>query len=313
METQARREHTVAGSEIDLVVERDGVRLAGSLWIPEPAEPSAVVLMHPGSGPSDRHNDVYFPPIREHLLGLGVAVCSFDKRGVGASTGDRLTIGIDEQAADALACAEHVSTVLPDVPTGFFGHSQGGWVVVEAAARRPGTAFVIVNSGPGVTPGAQERYATAQRLAEQARDNQEFADAARCFELALTCMSHGLPFGDVAAYVERAGLMHVYERPELFSIPIDDADIWPLLSLIIDHDPVSALRSLRAQTLALFGAADSMVPVDASVVAFESCVRADLLTVAVIEGGDHRVQRDSRFADGYFDAIDAFIDDALNG
>jgi hypothetical protein len=32
--------------------------------------------MHPGSGPSDRHNDVFFPPIREHLLGAGIAVSS---------------------------------------------------------------------------------------------------------------------------------------------------------------------------------------------------------------------------------------------
>ena len=28
---------------------------------------SPAVLMVPGSGPSDRHNDTFFPPIREHL------------------------------------------------------------------------------------------------------------------------------------------------------------------------------------------------------------------------------------------------------
>ena len=75
------------GSVRQLTVEHDGVRLGGSMW--EPAQsPSAVVLMHPGSGLSDRHNDEYFPPIREHLVASGYAVCSFDKRGVGASTGD---------------------------------------------------------------------------------------------------------------------------------------------------------------------------------------------------------------------------------
>ena len=60
--------------------------------------------MHPGSGPSDRDNDVFFPPIREHLLDAGVAVCSFDKRGVGGSTGRWEEAGIVEQADDLLAC-----------------------------------------------------------------------------------------------------------------------------------------------------------------------------------------------------------------
>ena len=50
--------------------------------------------MHPGSGPSDRDNDVLFPPIREHLLGAGIAVCSFDKRGVGGSAGSWLEAGL---------------------------------------------------------------------------------------------------------------------------------------------------------------------------------------------------------------------------
>lgn len=59
--------------------------------------------MHPGSGPSDRENDVFFPPIREHLLRAGIAVCSFDKRGVGASAGSWLDAGIAEQADDLLA------------------------------------------------------------------------------------------------------------------------------------------------------------------------------------------------------------------
>lgn len=61
--------------------------LAGTLWLPESSRVAATVLMHPGSGPSDRDNDVFFPPIRKHLLHAGFAVCSFDKRGVGGSTG----------------------------------------------------------------------------------------------------------------------------------------------------------------------------------------------------------------------------------
>jgi pimeloyl-ACP methyl ester carboxylesterase len=80
-----------------LTVQSGEVSLAGTLWLPATGVPAAVVLMHPGSGPSDRHNDVFFPPIREHLLDAGFAVASFDKRGVGGSTGRWLDAAIVDQ------------------------------------------------------------------------------------------------------------------------------------------------------------------------------------------------------------------------
>ena len=42
--------------------------LGGRLWRPERDRPYVVILMHPGAGPSDRHNDVSLPPSRAHLL-----------------------------------------------------------------------------------------------------------------------------------------------------------------------------------------------------------------------------------------------------
>src|SRR5438105_6730104 len=102
------------------------VSLAGSLHLP-PATITATVLMHPGSGPSGRDNDVLFPPIREHLLGAGIAVCSFDKRGVGGSAGRWQEAGIAEQADDLLAALAVFAANSPrGLPLGMFGHSQGG-------------------------------------------------------------------------------------------------------------------------------------------------------------------------------------------
>jgi pimeloyl-ACP methyl ester carboxylesterase len=51
-------------------------------------------------------------------------------------------------------------------PVGLFGHSQGGWVLVEAAGRSPEAAFVVTSSGPGVTPAEQERYPHRTYLAD---------------------------------------------------------------------------------------------------------------------------------------------------
>jgi alpha/beta superfamily hydrolase len=138
----------------ELVVPNGDVSLAGSLWLPH-AEPVAILLMHPGSGPSDRDNDAFFPPIREYLLEAGVAVSSFDKRGVGGSTGRWEEASIVTQADDALACCDALSAEAEGTRIGLFGHSQGGWVVVDAASRGEDVSFVVTSSGSGVTPGEQ--------------------------------------------------------------------------------------------------------------------------------------------------------------
>src|SRR5687768_2796588 len=146
-----------------------------------PEVPIATVVMHPGSGPSDRDNDVYFPPIRDELLAAGIGVASFDKRGVGGSGGRWQDAGIVEQADDALAAVDRLVELGATPPLGLFGHSQGGWVVVEAGARgAAGIEFVVTNAGPGVSPAEQDRYAMATKARAEDVGAEE---AARLLEL----------------------------------------------------------------------------------------------------------------------------------
>jgi pimeloyl-ACP methyl ester carboxylesterase len=88
-------------------------------------------------------------------------VLSYDKRGVGESSGSWLAATIDELAADAIAAVERLRGQ-PEAnadAVGLFGHSEGGWVVLRAAVGRDGLAFVVTNAGPGITPAEQDRHA----------------------------------------------------------------------------------------------------------------------------------------------------------
>jgi pimeloyl-ACP methyl ester carboxylesterase len=78
---------------------------------------------------------------------------------------------------------------------------------------------------------------------------------------------------------------------------------------LVDYDPQPALERIDVPVLALFGAADPIVPVSASVVVFEEAVRPELLTVAVLPDADHRmmVGEPPRLADGYLGELTAFI------
>jgi uncharacterized protein len=285
----------------DLTVEHAGLTLAGTLWLPS-SPPIATVLMHPGSGPSDRNNDVFFPPIRTHLLWMGIAVCSFDKRGTGGSSGRWTDAGIVEQADDALACLHATLTEL-DVPIGLFGHSQGGWVVVEAGSRSPDVAFVVPSSGPGVTPASQERYAAKTKLERGGASASEIDAAMRRFDLLAQLARDGVPF-------EEARQMAEEWEGDLDSpfVPTDE-DVWKLISSALDYDPRPALERLTMPVLALFGGDDVVVPVTDSVDVYRAAVRADLLHIEVFSGADHRLQvgNPPRLADGYLETLASFI------
>jgi hypothetical protein len=292
----------VTARALEIEADSGGVRLAGTLWRPE-GDAVAGVLMHPGSGPSDRDNDVLFPPIREQLLEAGIAVCSFDKRGVGGSAGSWLDAGITEQADDLLAGLAAFEANSPHgLPLGLFGHSQGGWVVVEAAARGFPIAFVITNSGPGVSPARQERYSLANKLAAA-----EEAEALATYDAVVAMMRERPSLGDGLAQLDAAGVPY-RELPGL-EFMFEDAAIWRLCAEIFDYDPAPALSRITAPVLALFGAADKVTPPEESAAAFRAAVRPELLQIEVFPEGDHRLHHGEppRFVDGYLDRIASFV------
>jgi hypothetical protein len=230
-------------------------------------------------------------------------VCSFDKLGVGGSAGSWLDAGISEQADDLLAgLAAFESESARGVPIGLFGHSQGGWVVVEAAGRGVPVAFVITNSGPGVSPARQERYSLAGKLAD-GREAEALAtyDAVVAVMRECPTLDKGLQRLDAAGvpYRELPGLKFMFEHEE----------IWHLSARIFDYDPAAALSRITAPVLALFGAADRVTPPEESVAAFRAAVRPELLQVEVFLEGDHRLYHGDppRFVDGYLDRISSLV------
>jgi pimeloyl-ACP methyl ester carboxylesterase len=292
----------------DLDVRSGDVTLAGSLWLPV-GRPAATVLMHPGSGPSDRDNDVYFPPIRAHLLEAGIAVASFDKRGVGESTGRWEEAGIVEQADDVLVClGALLSDPALDSPVGLFGHSQGGWVVVEAASRGGDVAFVVTNAGPGVTPAEQERWATRAYMRRAAIPESEVEEVDRYFDHLLSLMRSGVAFEQVRARVDAEGFPAAFETLGLPVLP-ESAEQWDFMAAMVDYDPRPALERIEVPLLALFGADDPITPVADSVSVYREAVRPDLLHVEVFPGADHRLQVGDppELADGYRETLASVV------
>jgi dienelactone hydrolase len=139
-----------------------GATLAATLTLPPgPGPHPAAVWVH-GAGEATRLT--YQAPLVRALVAAGVAVLSYDKRGVGESEGVCCpgdSGHFNMLAADADG-ALHVLATRPDIDPsrlGFIGASQAGWVVPLAVARAGiPVRFSALADAPVVSYGQEKLY-----------------------------------------------------------------------------------------------------------------------------------------------------------
>ncbi|MFJ4912327.1 alpha/beta hydrolase family protein [Streptomyces sp. NPDC088726] len=295
------------------------VELAGSLRMPVDADLAvAGVVLVGGSGPTDRDNGTYFPPIQRHLAEAGFAVLSYDKRGVGQSSGDWRAATMDDLAADAVAALGFLRA-RPEVrpqAVGLFGHSEGGWVALRASAGRGDLPWVVTSSCPGVSPAEQERYALGNHLKGlHGEGHPEVRGTLDLYDQLAEAGRRNADFSTAQQLVDDAG------APPGLAYYWGDVDerLWSFLKRKQDHDPTPDLLRLRCPHLALFGGADPTVPVADSIRVFASaaCHSARLqraaLTVEVFPGGDHRLRAadSAALVPGYLDKVSQWLADRV--
>lgn len=155
----------------------DGNKVAGTLHLPEADTPPVVLLVH-GDGPADRYSGGGYMPLISALLDSGIAVYSWDKPGVGESTGDWLSFSMKDRAGLAAAALAAVTGEpgLRRSPAGFLGLSQGGWVI-PLLAEEPATGDFFVIIGGAVNWLRQGNYYTRMRLERSGAGPEEIEAA----------------------------------------------------------------------------------------------------------------------------------------
>jgi pimeloyl-ACP methyl ester carboxylesterase len=144
----------------DVRFDSGGCSLAGTfIMAPDPA---AAALLIAGSGRTDRDSNARLPggrvlrsevtrAVAEALVGAHVSTLRYDKRGVGASDGDILRIGMADRRADARAALCWLARRAPGLPLLAVGHSEGAWYAAELAADGAvaGAALLSMAARPG--------------------------------------------------------------------------------------------------------------------------------------------------------------------
>jgi pimeloyl-ACP methyl ester carboxylesterase len=131
--------------------------LYGTIDLPSKPGPWPVVLLHAGSGPTDRNGNGpliatnCYKLVGRALAAEGIAVLRIDKRGIAASAKampKEEDIRIDTYAADVIAWTALLRKDSRFTKLGFIGHSEGSLIGQIAAKDAKFDAFVSL-CGPG--------------------------------------------------------------------------------------------------------------------------------------------------------------------
>lgn len=270
------------------------VTLAGTLITPASRgkRRPAVVFTH-GGGPAVR--EVYWG-LGYLYAARGFAVLSYDKRGVGKSTGNWGAASFEDLADDAVAAAKFLQSRTDIAPNqiGFWGLSQGGWIAPLAASRFPDAAFAIALSGGGLSPAEQELFDSEYELSKAGYTADEIKDALAFQRLKNDIIASQDKWDEYAKMrlTAKDAKWFRHQGIDVRGPERRDDPFWTHMRRFYGYDPAPTLRASKAPLLAIFGELDTPEGVKANVRAIEQIMdqagRRDY-TVKVYPNGRHNL------------------------
>lgn len=244
-----------------------GVRLAGTLTLPEEPGPFPAAILISGTGPQDRDETIEghkaFAIWADVLTRRGVAVLRYDDRGVAASTGNYGAATQRDFASDVKAAFDWLAA-RPDIDPsriGLIGHSEGGTFAPLAIQDGAQAAWLVMLAGPAVSGGEiiQEQQRRIAVAAGMPAEEVERTNALQRRAVATVADNAGDPEAvrrDVEALLLANG-----------RTPRDAAQAAAVMSSdwyrgMIVHDPAVSIRTIHVPLLAVYGGKDLQVPAD---------------------------------------------------
>lgn len=235
-------------------------RLAGTLFVPTGgAGPRAGVVLLQGSSSNLRREYRFYA---DRFARAGLAVLTFDKRGKGESTGDYGAATYDVLADDAAAAVECLRRQggVDAGRVGIWGLSQGAFIAPLVAARVPALRFIVAVSAPGMPIGESAAYQDSMRLTSGGFDSADIVRALSLDRRLVEWLRTGEGKAELGALLAEAAdtpWRRASSLPaRLPSGPALEGWYWRGRML----DPAPWWREVHVPVLAIYGAADELVP-----------------------------------------------------
>lgn len=236
-----------------------GVTLAGELHLPVEVQHPPVVLLLGGAGESPHG---IYPLLEQRLLAHGIATLSFDKRGVGESTGtffDAIDVA-QRDAAAVLAWLRTRGDVIDPARIAVLGMSQSGVIGPALAVEVPQVAAVVMLSAPAGERGKLFLDSMHEQLATSGMKAEVLTPVIEATRRYLNDLTGGAAPGLVAA--GRAGVVDAFVAAGWTRAQAEGAVKTlgdPATSSLYTVGPGAVLRQIKVPVLAIYAAGDTVV------------------------------------------------------
>jgi uncharacterized protein len=271
--------------EVTFTNNKAGIKLAGTLTLPEKKGKFPAVVLITGSGPQNRDEEVFghkpFLVLADHLTRNGIAVLRFDDRGVNASEGDHNLATSADFATDVESAVTYLKTraEINHQKIGLMGHSEGGLIAPMVAANNKNIAFIVLLAGPGMS-GLELLPLQARLIAQASGETDENIEKAlRINSRVLKMVSQSTDWDKLKSELhEFFTNTPEHEFPggkpnsELITLQINQIAT-PWMRFFFNHDPVSSLEKVKCPVLAVNGEKDLQVPPKENLSAIEAALK----------------------------------------
>ena len=236
----------------------------------------------------------------------GLVVLTFDKRGNGESSGDYGAATYDVLAGDASAAVQFLraQASVDSQRVGVWGLSQGAFIAPLVAARVPALRFIVAISAPGMPIGESAAYQDSMRLSAAGFDAADVRRTTTIDRWLNDWLRTGQDEAELGAMLREASdtpWRRASSLPtRLPSGPALEGWYWRGRTL----DPVPWWQQVHAPVLAVYGAADELVPAHASARAVEKALhkgRNHDVSVVVYPAANHALRTLPLVAGGKWD------------
>ena len=279
--------------EVSFLSKEEGIKLSGTLTMPNKEGKFPAIILISGSGPQNRDEELMghkpFLVLADFLTRKGYAVLRFDDRGTGKSEGDFNKASTKDFAKDVeggLWYLERRKEILKE-KIGLMGHSEGGIIAPMVAAKNESVNFVVLLAGSGIRGdlllySQQAALGKAQGMKEEEikktkKFNQEI------FKIVLETADSIEMKRKIANYLSAVyDSLSEEERPQgiqkMDFIQIQVHQITsPWMKYFLSYDPAVALKKVRCPLFAVNGEKDLQVPAAENLKAIQN---------ALINGGN---------------------------
>jgi hypothetical protein len=223
-----------------------------------------VIFIH-GDGELERDAYGYYEHIWNELAEKGIASMSWDKKGIGQSTGKWLNQSMEDRANEVIAAIDFIQadTRFNFSSIGLIGFSQAGWVMPKVATLSNYPDFIISVSG-AINWKRQSNYLTRTRMELEGASKEAIEAGVRQNEIDFNL------FNATSTYPEYVA----YQKGECKNEQEEECDFmneerFYFVKKNISSDAEQDLKNIRCPIFGVFGAEDLNVDFEESYQTYE--------------------------------------------